>query len=65
MLESHQVRPDIAAQPALARHRKQLVPERLGDIRGQAGKPSSTLPMTASKPAKEADSDAARHATWA
>ena len=38
MLESHQVRPDIAAQPALARHRKQLIPERLGDIRGQAGK---------------------------
>lgn len=38
MFESHQVRPDIAAQPALARHRKQLVPERLGNIRGRAGK---------------------------
>ena len=38
MFESHQVRPDIAAQPALARHRKQLVPERLGDIRGRARK---------------------------
>ena len=38
MLESHQVQPDIAAQPALARHRKQLVPERLGDVRGRAEK---------------------------
>lgn len=39
MIESHQARFGIAAQPAPARHRQQLDLERLGNIRGRTGEP--------------------------
>ena len=65
MIESHQARFGIAAQPAPARHRQQLDLERLGTSEGEQANPSSTEPMTASKPAREADSEVVRHTAWA